>query len=296
MLAGEDEIQVSAISSRAADIPLLLKMRPGTGIQSDAEDFCLEQQKDPEIQEMVTFISNGELPADKTKARKIAAQAPSYAVVDGILYLLESKKGFRKRCVVPGQLRQRLLEENHQGPYAGHFSGEKLYRCLARHWFWHGMYNDVLKHCSNCPQCAIVNASGRINRPPLHPIPVERVFQIVGVDIMDLPRTERGNKHVVVFQDFLSKFPLVFAVPDQKASRLARLLAEEVVPLFGVPEALLSDRGTNLLSFLMKDVCELLGIRKINTTAYHPQCDGMVERFNRTLKTILWKHASRFGK
>ena len=66
------------------------------------------------------------------------------------------------------------------------------------------------------------------------------------------------------------------------------------MPMFGVTEALLSDRGTNLLSHLMQDVCKLLGIRKLNTTAYHPQCDIMVERFNRTLKTILRKHAARF--
>ena len=98
-----------------------------------------------------------------------------------------------------------------------------------------------------------------MNKPPLHPIPVQRVFQIIGVDVMDLPRTEAGNKHVVVFQDFLSKWPFVFPVPDQKAVCIARLLAEEVIPLVGVPEALLSDRGTNLLSHLMRDVCEMLG-------------------------------------
>ena len=157
------------------------------------------------------------------------------------------------------------------------------------------MYSEVVSHCSNCPQCAIVNSSGRVNRPPLHPIPVERVFQIIGVDIMDLPKTNAGNKHVVVFQDFLSKYPLVFPVPDQKNSCIVKLLVEELVPHFGVPEALLSDRGTNLLSHLMKDVCKLLGIHKLTTTAYPPQCDGMVERFNRTLKTILRKHASQFG-
>ena len=58
----------------------------------------------------------------------------------------------------------------------------------------------------------------------------------------------------------------------------------------------MSDRGTNLLSHLMQDVCKLLEIKKLNTTAYHPQCDGMVERFNRTLKTILRKHAQKFGR
>lgn len=62
-----------------------------------------------------------------------------------------------------------------------------------------------------------------------------------------------------------------------------------------MPEALLSDRGTNLLSNLMKDVCSALGIGKLNTTAYHPQCDGMVERFNRTLKAMLRKHAGHYG-
>ena len=132
-------------------------------------------------------------------------------------------------------------------------------------------------------------------RPPLHPIPVRRPFQIMGVDIMDLPLTQQGNQHVVVFQDYLTKWPLVFPVPDQRAHRLARLLAKEVVPMFGVPECLLSDRGANLLSHLMMDLCSLLGIKKLNTTSYHPQYNGMVERFNRTLKMMLRKHAGRFG-
>ena len=71
---------------------------------------------------------------------------------------------------------------------------------------------------------------------------------------------------------------------------------KEIIPQFGVPECLLSDRGTNLLSYLMKDVCKSLGVQKLNTTAYHPQADGMVERFNRTLKEMLKKHAARYGK
>jgi hypothetical protein len=56
-------------------------------------------------------------------------------------------------------------------------------------------------------------------------------------------------------------------MPDQKTLRIVRLLVEEIIPVFGVPEALLSDQGTNLLSNLTKDVWELLGIEKLNTTA-----------------------------
>ena len=97
---------------------------------------------------------------------------------------------------------------------------------------------------------------------------------------MELPVTTAGNRYVLVFQDHLTKWPMVFPMPDQKSERIATLLVEEVVPFFGVPEALLSDRGTNLLSHLMLDLCELLGVKKLNTTAYHPQCNGMIERFN----------------
>ena len=104
-----------------------------------------------------------------------------------------------------------------------------------------------------------------------------------------------GNKYVLVFQDYLTKWPVVFAMPDQKSTRIVDILVHEVMPFVGVPESLLSDWGTNLLSFIMKDVCSLLGIEKLNTTAYHPQCDGLVKRFNSTLKTMLCKHAARYG-
>ena len=97
---------------------------------------------------------------------------------------------------------------------------------------------------------------------------------------MDLLKTKDGNKHVLVLQDFLTKWPMVYPMPDQKTVRIVKILVEELIPMFGVPEALLCDRGTNLLSFLMKDICSLLGIEKLNTTAYHPQCNGLTERFN----------------
>jgi hypothetical protein len=74
---------------------------------------------------------------------------------------------------------------------------------------------------------------------------------VLEIDVMDLPVTEKGNRHVVVFQDLFTKWPMVFPVPDQKALRIAKLIAEEVFPLFGVPGGLLSDRGTNLLSHLV---------------------------------------------
>ena len=68
-----------------------------------------------------------------------------------------------------------------------------------------------------------------------------------------------------------------------------------MLPQFGVPDAILSDRGANLLAHVMGDVCQLLGVTKLNTTSYHPQCDSMVERMNRSLKSMLRKHVAKFG-
>lgn len=216
--------------------------------------------------------------------------------MDDILYFIDSRNKSQKRAIVPSHLQATLLLESHGGWMGGHFSARRLYRTLSRHWWWEGMYGDVYTFIKQCPECTLVSSGGRKYQPHLHPIPVQRPFQILGVDIMELPRTKQGNRYVVVFQDFFTKWPLVFPVPDQKASRLAKLLVEEVIPFCGVPEGLLSDRGTNLLSHLMLDVCKLLGTKKLNTTSYHPQCDGMVERFNRTLKTGLRKYAVRFGE
>lgn len=203
----------------------------------------------------MTYLRKEELQDCPQKSKKLAAKAPQH-------------------------LRQSIIEENYQGPMAGHFAGERLYKALARHWWWQNMYMDVVSHCVSCPQCAIVNSSGRVNRPPLHPIPVQRVFQIVGVDVMDLPRTVRGNKYV---QDFVSKWPLVFPVPDQKAQRLARLLVEEVMTSL---KHFCPTEGQTCFAFDVRCV-SADGNKEAEYQAYHPQCDGMVERFNRTLKTIL---------
>ena len=147
----------------------------------------------------------------------------------------------------------------------------------------------------NCPQCTVVERSEWKQIPPLVPIPVDHPFQILGVDVMELPLTIKGNKYLIVFQDLFTKWPMAFPTPDQKAERIARLLVEEIVPQFGAPEALLSDQGTNLLSILMQDVCKLLGIKKLSTIAHHPQCDGMIERLNHTFKSMLRKHTAKFG-
>ena len=119
---------------------------------------------------MLEYLRTNILPEDQKEARSIVAQAPSFCVLDGVLYFIDGRRGNRKTVVVPKSLRNLVMAENHSGPCAGYFPGNKLYNMLVRHWYWKGMYEDTMNYCHNCPQCVFVSGSGRHVKPPLHPI------------------------------------------------------------------------------------------------------------------------------
>ena len=289
-----DAVQVACVLTEGPrELSQLLQSEPP---MSTPCDYDQEQRKDPDLSVIIHYLENGTLPDDNKLSRKIAHISPQFAVLNRILYFVDAKQKNRARVAVPSHLREQILRESHSGAMADHFSGSRLYNTLCHHWWWDSMYHDSQEYTRNCAECAIMSGTGRPQRPPLRPIPVSRPFQILGVDVMELPQTTKGNRYVIVLQDFLSKWLFVFPAPDQKAIRIAHLLTKEVVPFLGVPDALLSDHGANLLSHIMKDVCQVLGTTKLNTTAYHPQCDGMVERMNRTLKAMLRKHTAKFGR
>ena len=292
---GESKYQVSAIRSSGQDvgktISQLLEEDP---VAVQPQSFATEQCKDSELLEIIRYLEKKELPPSPEGARRVVFQSHLFSLIEGVLYFVEHRKGGCLRVVAPKHLKKQLMEEYHRGPMGAHFSGNRVFQAMSRHWWWGGMHADLVQFAKNCPECTIVSGGGRVVKPPLHPIQVQRPFQIIGVDIMDLPLTDRGNRHVLVFQDHFTKWPMVCPIPDQKSQQIVQILCDEIIPFFGVPEALLSDRGANLLSHLMMDICEMLGIKKLSTTSYHPQCNGMVERLNRTLKSMLRKQAAKF--
>ena len=107
--------------------------------------------------------------------------------------------------------------------------------------------------------------------------------------MLQLPRSHNRNRYLIVFIDYLTKWVEAFTTPGQTALTIACLLVEEVVTRHGVPNILLSDRGANFLSRLMAEVYRLLEVRKLITAAYHPQSDGLVERFHWTVMDMMVK-------
>ena len=217
-------------------------------------------------------------------------------MVDGVLYHENPDVPGVWRIAVPRALREILLKESHSGKFAGHFAERKLYATLRTKYWWDNMRSDVRKHCRSCLTCASRKGPGRAPSPKLQPIPVGGPFHRVGVDVLQLPLSHEGNQYAVVFMDYLTKWPEVFAVPNQKAETIARLFVEHMIVRHGVPEHLLSDRGANFLSALVQEVCKLVGTTKLNTSGYHSQCDGLVEKFNGTLVNMLSKSVSKYGR
>ena len=87
--------------------------------------------------------------------------------------------------------------------------------------------------------------------------------------------------------DYFTKWAEAYALQDQQAETVARMLVTQFICRYGVPSQIHSDQGTDFESKLFRTLCQLLEIDKTRTTAYHPQSDGLVERFNRTLETML---------
>ena len=170
------DVQVAHVQ---ADTPLqitdLLKMTP-TPAPPSMYEFHLEQQKDTRVKELYDYVASGIVLNDEQQAKKVCGRAVHFAVVDSILYFVDSKKQGRKRVVVPAHLRNQILRESHGGIMAGHFSGDRLYKLISHHWWWETLYKDAVSHCRNCPECAIVSVVGRVNCPLLHHIPVHRPF------------------------------------------------------------------------------------------------------------------------
>ena len=253
------------------------------------------QSQDPELGPIVTCLKTGSLPEENNLSRRVVLEQSKYTLVDEILYRLDDTRKDRLRICVPSKLRENLMQEAHAGKFSGHFSPKGVYSMLARRYWWNGMYRDVHSFCKSCLDCASYQGSGRKVKPELMPIPVGGPFYRVGVDIMELPQTVNGNKYVISFVDYFTKWVESFPSDNQASETIVKLLVDHVICRHGVSEALISDRGANLLSTLMAEVDEVMGMRKINTTAYHPQADGLVENFNRTLQAMIAKSVDKFG-
>ena len=226
-------------------------------------------------------------------SKRLSLIESQYLLQDGVLHHVEEDSTLH--VIPPSESRKKLFTEAHGGRFGAHLGKVKVHTELKRHYWWRGMRSDITKWSRGCTVCT-THGPGQAVKPVLTPIPVARPFDRVGIDVIQFPLSRNGNRYAVVVVDYLTKWPEVFAIPDQSAFTIAKLIVEEVVSRHRVPSEILSDRGRSFLSGLMVEVEKLLGFKKVNTTAYHPHTDGLVERYNRTLKAMLAKTVTEGGK
>ncbi|PIK52328.1 hypothetical protein BSL78_10784 [Apostichopus japonicus] len=154
---------------------------------------------------------------------------------------------------------------------------------------WPFMQRDIREYCSTCRSCHYRSQPNPRNKVPLTSIRVSRTFELVCADITELPITPKGNRYVLVIMDHFSKYVNLYAMPDQKATTVAKCIFENYIKQHGIPEQIHTDQGRQFEGEVIKTLCEALGVNKTQTTPYHPQSDGLIERFNRTLKDQLGK-------
>ena len=148
------------------------------------------------------------------------------------------------------------------------------------------MSMTIVAHASSAKKGAKANRQ----RAPLQPLPtIKEPFKRIAIDIVGpLQRTARGNKYILTMMDFATRYPEAIPLRKIDATTVAEALCETFTRL-GLPEEILSDQGSNFTSNLMKKVMELLQIHHLKTSPYHPQTDGMLERFHGTLKGMMRK-------
>ena len=171
----------------------------------------------------VLHLSGGVLPDDETAARELALTKNQFEIVDGVLHHVEKDKTLR--VIPPLSSRKKLFDEAHSGKLGGHLRDAKMHSVLSRHYWWPGMRADIGKWCRACITCA-TRLPGRAPKPPLVPTPVGGPFDRIGVDVIQFPKSKRGNRYAVVFVNYLTKWVEAFATRDQSALTIAKLLVE----------------------------------------------------------------------
>ena len=211
----------------------------------------------------------------------------------GLMYINMTLKGTTKGVlafIVPAAQRSMTLNGIHQD--ASHQGQQQTLALTQERFWWPMMAEDCQAIVRGCLHCQAFK--GEVPRAPLCPIRVYALLELVHLDYTSIESTMELNKppvvkNVLVMTDHFTRYALAVVTKDQMAKTVVKVFYECFIVVFGVPTNLLSDRGVNFMSTLVKELCSAFGIQKCRTTAYHAQCNGQVECFHQTLFHMIGK-------
>ena len=203
-----------------------------------------------------------------------------------------------KQVVVPFSLREKVMKLAHESIMAGHLALGKTMGRILSSFYWPNINDDVAKFVKSCDVCQRSEPRGRIKKAPLTPMPlIRQPFSRIALDIIGpiIPASDRGFRYVLTAMDYSTRYPEAVCLKSIDTETVAESLVD-IFTRVGIPDEILTDCGANFTSALMREVCRLMSVRHLTTTAYHPQTNGLVEKFNGTLKSMLKRLAAERPK
>jgi cleavage and polyadenylation specificity factor subunit 1 len=192
------------------------------------------------------------------------------------------------RPLVPTNMRRAVFTAMHQLSHPG---TRATCRLIAARFVCRGMAGDVNAWCKDCVQCArgkvLTHVKSEVQSIPM---PIAK-FEHMHVDIMGpFPTSANGFSNMLTMIDRTTRWPEVAPLKTISAQECADTFTAVRVARFGVPFTVTTDRGTQFTSAVWACLCRTMNIKHMLTSAYHPQPNGLVERFHRSFKASLARH------
>ena len=275
-------------------------LRPQYGM----DDLASKQQEDPDISPVYnSFLESTVCPPYKTYSHTSPTTKAYYCewtrleMRNRVLYRRwESRNGLRNhlQVLLPRSMQWEVLEKIHDSQSVAHMGRRRTVFALQQFCHWYRLFEDVKWWIHTCEMCQRRKRPRPAVKAPMQlykqGFPNERISMDIIGPLMD---SERGNKYMLVIGDHFTKYTQVFPMKDQTAETVANKLVFGWFQYFGEPLELHTDRGTNFESNLIKEICKIYSIWKSRTTPYHPQADGMIERYNKTLEDNISKYGEK---
>ena len=239
---------------------------------------------------VVDFTALAKTQATDSQIRSLQSSPTSTLVVEAIplanttdpLYCDVSTG--TQRPLVPLSWRRTVFNSFHGLSHPGIRATQKL---ITARFVWPGINSDVRRWTRSCIQCQRAKIQRHTAAPlSTYPTPNAR-FDVVHIDLVGPLPSSRGYTYLLTCIDRYTRWPEAFPLTSITAEEVARVFLSGWISRFGVPSTIITDRGRQFESQLWNSLMSLLGTKRSRTTAYHPQTNGMVERFHRQLKAAL---------
>lgn len=261
----------------------------GTSFQT--VDWKDEQAKDPAISRVIEILRAGHRLTERQRAsepsavRKFLKEWNSLFFKDGVLFRKGSLSGFEvHQLVLPECFYDRVFHGLHDE--AGHQGRDRTISLLKSRFYWPQIDQFVEHRIRNCHRCIHRKTLDR-NAAKLVSVESHHPMELVCMDFLSLEMSSGGFENILIITDHFTRFSQALPSKNQTARTTAKLLFDSFISHYGFPSRLHSDQGRNFESEVIRELCKLAGVEKTRTTPYHPQGNGMPERFNETLLNML---------